>query len=170
VNIEQVFSPARDVPAMSDYQCLLLLGGDMQVDEDGRIREQRLCHHELMKMVRQRHHLSLFDNQRHLVNEYAFLRLHEGCSSRVWRSIILALKGFNAVSLVGEDAPEPINDLARWARRPEGLTPEQLTAFVKRVRYGLELEQVYSPADLNRYMEDLMDILIQENQRLPSPA
>ncbi|MFW6387271.1 MAG: hypothetical protein ACOC0G_01190 [Thermodesulfobacteriota bacterium] len=170
VNIEQVFSPARDVPALSDYQCLLLLGGDMQVDEDGKIREQRLCHHELMKMVRQRRHLSLFDNQRHLVNEYAFLRLHEGCSSRVWRSIILALKGFNAVSLVGEDAPEPINDLARWARRPEGLTREQLRAFVKRVRHGLELEQVYSPAKLNRYMEDLMDILIQENQRLSSPV
>lgn len=170
LNIEVFRSDGADTPALSDYQCLLLLGGDMQVDDDGKIREQRLCRHELMKMVRQRHHLSLFDNQRHTVNEYAFLRLHGGFPSSVWTTVIMALKGFNAVSLTGGEVAEPINDLALWARRPYALAPEQIEAFVRRVRHGLELEQAYSAAELNRYMGYVTEILVQENQRLEAPA
>lgn len=166
LNVEILWRNDADIPALSDYQCLLLLGGDMQVDDDGRIREQRMCQHELMKMVRQRHHLSLFDNRRHSVNEYAFLRLHGGFLPDVWTTVVLALKGFNAVSRVGDDAAEPINDLALWARRPYALTREQIEAFVRRVRHGLELEQIYLPAQLNRHMEDLTGILVAENQRL----
>jgi hypothetical protein len=170
LNVESLWDNDADIPALSDYKCLLLLGGDMQVDDDGKIREQRLCRHELMKMVRQRDHLSLFDNRRHMVNEYAFLRLHAGVPTDVWTTIVLALKGFNAVSRVGDDAVEPINDLALWARRPHALSMEQIEAFVRRVRHGLELEQVYLPAQLNRYMEDLTGTLVRENQRLVSSA
>ncbi|MFO7831168.1 MAG: hypothetical protein R6V18_04185 [Desulfuromonadaceae bacterium] len=169
LNVELLWVDDTDIPLLSDYQCLLLLGGDMQVDEDGKIREQRLCQHELMKMVRQRQHLSLFDNQRHTVNEYAFLRLHSGYTPGMWTSIILAMKGFNATSRVGNDAVEPINELALWARCPVALTQTQIETFVRRVRHGLELEQVYLCADLNRYMKDLTDILVRENQRLVSP-
>jgi len=170
LNIETFPHAEMDVPALSDYQCLLLLGGDMRVDADGQMREQRLCRHELMKMVRQRQHLSLFDNQRHQVNEYAFLRLHRSCEPAVWTTVFLALKGFNAVSLVGDDAPDPINDLALWGRRPQALEYSQIEAFVRRVRHGLEHEQSYSCVELNRYMGDLTDILVRENQRLELPV
>jgi hypothetical protein len=169
LNVEVFPNPDADLPELSDYLCLLLLGGDLQMDGDGKIREQRLCRHELMKMIRQREHLSLFDSRSHKVNEYAFLRLHAGCSPEVWTKIILALKGFNAVSRVGDDAGEPINDLALWARRPHALNQRQIEAFVRRVRHGLEVERAYSPAELNRYMGDLTDILVQENQRLQAP-
>jgi len=82
----------------------------------------------------------------------------------------MALKGFNAISRVGGDVAEPINDLALWARRPYALAPGQIEAFVRRVRCGLELEQAYSPAELNRYMVDVTDILVRENQRLETHA
>ncbi len=168
VNIEAVWPEPTEVPHLSDYKCLLLLGGDLQVDDDGRIREQRLCQHELMKLVRRRNHLSLFDNLRHSVNEYAFLRLHLERTTAERTSVFLALKGFNAVCLGGAELTEPIDELALWARRPNALRSEQLEAFVKRVRRGLELEQAYSAATLNRYMEDLGHILAQQNQRLPA--
>ncbi|MGC9518184.1 MAG: hypothetical protein ACP5FP_00805 [Desulfuromonadaceae bacterium] len=170
LNVETFPNTEADVPALSDYQCLLLLGGDMQVDADGQMREQRLCRHELMKMVRQRQHLSLFDNKRHLVHEYAFMRLQHNFGAALWTTVFLALKGFNAASLVGDDAPDPINDLALWGRRPQALTYAQIEAFVRRVRAGLEREQGYSCAELNRYMEDLTDILVRENRRLEPPA
>ncbi len=170
VNVEVLWPEATEVPELSDYKCLLLLGGDLQVDEDGRIREQRLCQHELMKLVRRRNHLSLFDNLRHSVNEYAFLRLHHDRTAAEWTSVFLALKGFNAVSLGGDALTEPIDELALWARRPEALPPAHIEAFIGRVRRGLELEQVYPAAALSRYMKDLGHILVQQNQRLPARA
>lgn len=170
VNVEVLRPETTEVPHLSDYKCLLLLGGDLQVDEDGRIREQRLCQHELMKMVRRRKHLSLFDNLRHSVNEYAFLRLHGDCGAEEWISVFLALKGFNAVCLGGDEVVEPIDELALWARRPEALSLAHIEAFINRVRRGLEIEQIYTPAALSRYMEDLGHILVQQNQRLPARA
>ncbi len=168
VNVEVLCPEATEAPDLSDYKCLLLLGGDLQVDEDGRIREQRLCQHELMKMVRRRNHLSLFDNLRHSVNEYAFLRLRGDYSVAEWTSVFLALKGFNAVCLGGAEITEPIDELAQWARRPEALPFAHIEAFIKRVRQGLELEQVYTAAALSQYMEDLGRILVQQNRRLPA--
>ena len=166
LNVEVLWPNATSTPALDDFKCLLLLGGDLRKDEDGKIREQRLCHHELMKVVRQRYHLSLFDHQRHTVNEYAFLRLRKDLDVGAWKNIVLAIKGFNAVSTVGEKGQEPINELAFWARRPEALTLERIEMFISRVRHGLELEGAYSPGELNQYMADLQAQLQRENQRL----
>jgi len=170
VNVEVLWPEATEVPDLSDYKCLLLLGGDLQVDEDGRIREQRLCQHELMKMVRRRNHLSLFDNLRHSVNEYAFLRLRGDCGVEAWTSVFLALKGFNAVCLGGDEITEPIDELALWARRPEALPFAHIESFINRVRQGLEREQIYTDVALSRYMKDLGRILVQQNQRLSARA
>lgn len=167
LNCEQIACGERLPPRLGDLLCLLLLGGDLQRDDStGDWVEQRLSRHELIKLVRRRQHLSLWDGRPHAVVEYAFCRLRAHWQVEDWFLLLLAVKGFNASADFGHGEQVPIELLAQWARRARPLAAHQIEGFVTRVAEGLLREQVYSAAQVSRWRVALEQRLWRENRRL----
>lgn len=157
---------AQRTPTLADYMCLLLLGGDLAQDESGAWQEQRLGQNELIKMLRQRNHLSLFDHQRHLVTEFAFLRLSAQRDYTRWHCLILAMVGLNRVTNFGQYCLEAMDDLLQWAHCPKAVSPEAVDSFVEKVRCGLELDSSL-PRDVSQQkLHQLRLWLEQQNAKI----
>lgn len=167
LNIECVQRSRQQVPEFSDYLCLLLLGGDLDRDDDGVIREQRFAQHELIKMIRQRRHFSLFDQQRHQVTEYAFLRLNAGLAAEEWLTLILALTGFNRHTDFEHYCQEALEGLQRWAHAPQAVAAADIERFVLRVRRGLEADGALDAALVEHHIHRLQRWLHCRNALLP---
>ena len=151
VNIESS-GPGPETPEINDYLCLLLLGGDLDRDESGRLRERRLADREFTRFVKLRRHISLVTQEPEKVVEFAFLRLRRDFD---YLPVILALKGFQAACRFSAGTRELIPDLVAWACRPAPLPAPALARFVDLVERGLAREGVYDAAFLARFKSQL---------------
>ncbi len=154
----------------SDLACLLLLGGDLRPDEEGRLREWRIYNNELD--TNQRRSLNFSDRKRHYckpgqeesegseVMEYKFARLRRPGFD--YSKMIVALKGYQcltharAVTIPKEgekELPEQLF-LRSWAERPEPLTSLELSSFVGTVERGLMEE--FSARRLDKRRRDAL--------------
>ena len=166
LNVECLTPVADEVADLSDYICLLLLGGDLAQDASGVWSERRFARNELMKMVQLRQHPSLFDHERHKVLEYAFLRLQDGRSSDQWLSLIIALIGFNRVTNFTKYCLEPLGELLHWAHDPRPLEDGQIDSFLHKVARGLSGDDLLPTPVADEHMVKLKEWLYQQNNKL----
>lgn len=153
-------------PTLADYKCMLLLGGDLVQDESGAWHEQRLGQNELIKMLRQRNHMSLFDHKRHVVTEFAFLRLSAQRDLSHWNCLILALVGLNRVTNFGKYCLEAMDDLLQWAHLPQAVSGEDVDSFINKVRCGLQLDSALEQEVMQQHLHQLRGWLERQNEKL----
>lgn len=168
LNVECLATDDLEVPQFSDYLCLLLLGGDLRVDEDGALRERRFARNELIKMVQQRCHESLFDRSRHLVTEYAFLRLSGQREYDDWLSLIIALTAFNRVTDFERYCLEAQGELLHWAHRPQPLTESQIELFMAKVERGISADPSLDRMLVRCHVQRIRRWLQRQNDQLHS--
>nr|WP_320115224.1 hypothetical protein [uncultured Desulfuromonas sp.] len=166
LNVECVSSEALQVPEFGDYLCLLLLGGDLVVNDEGQVQERRFARNELIKMIQQREHLSLFDDRRHRVSEFAFLRLTPDRSAQDWQTLILVLSGFNRVSDLERYCLEAQGELLHWAHQPTPVEENQIEAFLGKIEAGLRADTALSESLVTEKMQRVRDALKRKNQWL----
>ncbi len=138
----------------NDLICLLLLGGDVREDEQGRLRERRIYEGEIvnpytgLEFSRLNYHRRLEGAEDVRVVEFGFPRLRSDCD---YEPLILALRGMqwesNPAPLVsGAEAEqaewraELATLLAGWAADPYPLGEADISGFLKRVEAGLAHE------------------------------
>lgn len=158
-------TPYGELERSSDLFCLLLLGGDVRRDADGRVTERRIAHHEIedtaggLYFSKENYH-SRGDGTRSKVIEYQFPRLALGMD---YAPLIMALKGFH---LAGN--PHPINpfmggthhtpdhplliELKEWAARPRPLTELQIGQFLACAERGLAGEAAGHPTHTRSFI------------------
>lgn len=141
-----------------DLACLLMLGGELRKDEEGKLREWRVYNNELDTNFRKS--LNFCDRKYHFskpqqdpeeaseVMEYKFFRLHEGEFD--YEEIIFALKGYQskthgrAISILNDE--KEFRELSehrfirKWARSPKPLNDQDICGFMSTVAGGLEEE------------------------------
>ena len=135
--------------------CLLLLGGDLRPDENGKLREARLYWKEIIRDDRNvyfsrlnRHHNSPEESAWNSVVEYQFSRLFFDYD---YQPLMMAIKGFqlgaNPYPLKGcLDCPheefhqEVEHFLIQWAANPIPVCKRSLEKFITIVEQGLEQE------------------------------
>jgi hypothetical protein len=166
LNVECVSSDELQVPEFGDYLCLLLLGGDLVVTEDGQVQERRFARNELIKMIQQRDHLSLFDDRRHRVSEFAFLRLKRDRSHEDWLTLILVLAGFNRVSDLERYCLEAQGELLHWAHQPKPVAEAQVEIFLSKVEAGLRADAALSDDLVTQQVQRVREWLERKNQWL----
>jgi len=162
VNIESSGS-GPVVPQVNDYLCLLLLGGDLAVDESGRLRERRLADREFTRFVKLRRHISLVSEEPEKVVEFAFLRLRRDFD---YLPLILTLKGFQASCRFEAGTRELLPALVDWACHPVPLPVPAVRRFVDLVERGLKREGVYDAAFRARFRARLGDLLERRQELL----
>ncbi|MCD6430992.1 MAG: hypothetical protein J7L57_07220 [Deltaproteobacteria bacterium] len=154
-------------PQLDDFLCLLLLGGDLGYNEDGQLKEKRFADKEFHRIINHRRHLSLLEEIKKDVIEYAFLRLwKKGERNYNYRPVILALKGFQYAYHLGANCLDQLPEMLSWAEKPSPLPTASLNNFVYNVENGLKTEGVYSEDFLANYTKELSDILLGRQQLL----
>lgn len=172
--------------ADADLACLLMLGGDLRPDPDGRLREWRIHNNELD--TNQRKSLNFSDRKRHYskpeqdpseaseVMEYKFLRLRK--EQFDYSKVIVALKGYQrftharAVTVPPEGCKElPEQTFMRtWAASPQALSPLEIDAFTSKVERGLMEE--FNTRSLDKRRRDALEAihadLVERNQYVSS--
>jgi hypothetical protein len=152
--------------------CLLLLGGDLRPDEDGKLREARLYWKEIIRDDRNvyfsrfnRHHNSPDSTAWSSVVEYQFSRLFFDYD---YQPLITAIKGFqlgaNPYPLKGfPDCPyeefhqEVEHFLIQWAADPIPVCKRSVEKFISIVERGLEQEvQELGSKKYARYAQRLL--------------
>lgn len=169
-----------------DLVCLLLLGGDIRPDKDGKLREWRIYNNELDTNFMKSIHFS--DRKIHFskpgqdecdaanVMEYKFPRLHK--EETDYESIIVALKGYQfeshtrpiSIHKSGEgDLPEQIF-LRKWANQPKSITKENINSFLEKVEKGIMEENKGAKLGRNKIklLAKIEDILIRQNKMVSS--
>jgi hypothetical protein len=141
-------------PSLDDLLCLLILGGDVNIADDGILRERRLYRREIynkytgLDFSRYNKHRVHADSSPADVIEYQFPRLFYEHS---YVDVMMALKGFQ---LAGNPAPLDLSPdsphlaynrslesgLLRWAEEPYALTLQAVNRFLGRVEEGLAYE------------------------------
>ncbi len=154
-------------PQLDDFLCLLLLGGDLGYDQNGRLKEKRLADKEFHRIIKRRRHLSLLEGTKKEVIEYAFLRLWKSDQRNYdYLPVILALKGFQYAYYLKANCLEQLPSLQAWAENPAPLPRASLNNFVKNVGKGLKKEGVYSENFISEYKQELSKILLERQQLL----
>ncbi len=169
-----------------DYLCcLLLLGGDRRQDQEGKFRETRIYHKEIISRDGKlcfsrlnRHHSSPDDRSENVVVEYQFSRLYRDYD---YQPLIMALKGFqmeaNPYPLkiyqgcpYGEFHREIEDTLVRWAARPTPISRQTLDAFLTIVEKGLDTEAREFGPKYGKYVQRILgsieEQLHRRNQRI----
>ncbi|OHB25501.1 MAG: hypothetical protein A2X84_10065 [Desulfuromonadaceae bacterium GWC2_58_13] len=147
-------------PTLEDYLCLLLLGGDLRLSDDGVLREHRFANNELRGIVQQRKHLSPYDNHEHLVTEFSFLRLwRKGERNYGYLPVIMAIKGFQWAYDIRSYCREPAGDMLLWAHRPQPLPDAAISRFLQQVESGLIREGAHARSLISAQMEEVRSIL-----------
>jgi len=147
--------PPGAPPAPQHLICLLILGGDLNPDEEGVLRERRLHGREIyneftgLDFSRYNEHRARPDDDHPAqVIEYEFPRLFYEHS---YADLVIALKGFQFATNpppldLSPDSPhltynrEIERELLAWAEAPYGLAREDIDIFVARVEEGLAYE------------------------------
>jgi gamma-glutamylcyclotransferase (GGCT)/AIG2-like uncharacterized protein YtfP len=141
-------------PSLDDLLCLLVLGGDINVGEDGVLRERRVYQREIynkytgLDFSRYNKHRVYEDSSPAEVIEYQFPRLFYEHS---YMELLMALKGFQLA-----ENPPPLDlapdsphldynrtleaGLLEWAEEPYILSASAISRFVDRVERGLAYE------------------------------
>ena len=149
-------------PKLDDFLCLLLLGGDLGYDENGRLKEKRFADKEFHRVIKRRRHLSLLEGVKKEVIEYAFLRLWKREDRNYdYLPVILTLKGFQYAYHLGANCHDQLPGLQSWAEKPCPLPAASLQTFVKNVEYGLKKEGAYSDDFLAGFAKELYKILLE---------
>lgn len=149
----------------SDLACLLLLGGDLKKDNDGKLRESRIFQNELDTNFQNAIHFS--DRKHHFtkheqdyddaadVMEYKFLRLFNKRFD--YEPIIHALKGYqfhtharpiNIQLSRDKELPEQ-TFLRQWAENPQPVSQSDMANFLEKVERGLHEESGVCRLDSN---------------------
>lgn len=166
LNVEDVDQGHKEVPVLSDYLCLLLLGGDLGCNEDGGLIERRFARNELIKMVEQRQHTSLFDQLSHRVTEFAFLRLNSAHNTESWLSLVLVLLGYNRSSSFDRYCLEPVGELIPWAHDPQPVSESDIYSFLAKVKRGLEADSSLDADLIESHLDRVSRWLQRENSRI----
>lgn len=147
--------PFGPPPALGDLICLLILGGDLGPDEDGRLRERRIFNGEIVDELAglsfsrlNEHRGHPYEDEGTAVAAFDFPRLFYEHS---YLDLILALKGFQLA-----DNPPPLElsswapyhdanrelaeALAQWAADPRPVGATDQGAFLARLERGLTYE------------------------------
>lgn len=143
-----------------DLVCLLMLGGDLRHDSDGKLREWRVHANELDTNFM--HSLHFSDRKYHFcrpdqdqdeaadIMEYKFMRLFSNETD--YESLIVALKGYQLsvhgrpVSIQldkGYELPEQIF-MREWAANPQPLDHLSISGFIGKVERGIIEEKNFS--------------------------
>ncbi len=162
------------------FLCLLLLGGDLREDNDGKLREMRIFHQEILHpdmgvyLSRlNRHHQNPKDNRWQSVVEYQFPRLYYDYD---YQPLILALKGFQRGA-----NPYPFKDchdcpdqelhkeveiaLKQWATFPAALSDQTLNDFMQVVAAGLDAEASSAGPAYRAYVTSQLQIIERQLRR-----
>lgn len=135
-----------------DLVCLLLLGGDIRPDLEGKLRERRIFDGELDINVSKS--LNFSDRKFHFtkpdqaeseasdVMEYKFIRLNREDTD--YESLIIALKGYQfgtrarpiKTQTLEKEMPEQAF-LRAWAANPQPLDSSAINKFIEKVERGL---------------------------------
>ena len=165
----------------SDLVCLMMLGGDLRRDEEGKLREWRIFNKELDTNMRdslnfsdRKYHYSRPDqseDEASDVMEYKFLRLRQ--EETDYSNIIIALKGYQfgtharpiSIPKQGQkELPEQIF-LREWAASPQALSIPEIQSFVDTVERGLCEE--HNVTSVNKrgqtYLENIYFTLLERN-------
>lgn len=149
------------------FLCLLLLGGDLREDDNGRLREMRIFQQEILHPEMglflsrlNRHAQKPGEKSRTAVVEYQFSRLHYDYD---YQPLILALKGFQRHTnpFPFKDCPDCPNleqqqdietALKQWAAFPTPVSPRTCGNFLEIVRAGLEEEAAIAGPGYGEYI------------------
>ena len=167
--------PDRPFQKLADPQfflCLLLLGGDLRVDDQGRLREMRIYHEEILHpdvgicLSRlNRHHQNPNDRRWSSVVEFQFPRLLADVD---YQPLIMALKGFQMAANpypfkgVKDDPFQEYNQeiegaLIQWAAYPAAVSENSLTAFLDLVAQGVQEEADRFGIEYEDYARTMME-------------
>lgn len=162
------------------FICLLLLGGDLREDGEGRLREMRIFQGEILHpgtglhLSRlNRHHQRPGEESTIPVVEYQFARLHYEYD---YQPLILALKGFQRRAnprpfkgCAGGPDQEFTRDLEaaleQWAAFPSPISQQCCSDFVEIVRAGLEEEAAGAGPRYARYIRGHLETIAARLQR-----
>ncbi len=151
--------------------CLLLLGGDLRLDEDGRMREMRLYRQEIIRDEDEvcfsrlnKHHSSPEDMDWSVVIEYQFSRLYFDYD---YQPLLMALKGYQMTAnpyplVTGLDCPheqihrDVAGALIKWAANPTSVAQQTLDTFMSLIEDGLEKEAALVGPKYARYVRRIL--------------
>ncbi len=163
------------------FLCLLLLGGDLRKDDQGRLREWRIhkeeiTHPEVGVCLSRlnRHHQNPSERKWSSVVEFQFPRLTAG---RDYQPLIMALKGFqiaaNPYPFKGvKECPfqalyeEIEQSLVDWAAQPMPVSASSLNAFIDLVEKGLKEEALKCGAEYDAYCRLMLGRIETELQEI----
>lgn len=160
-------------PSLDDLLCLLILGGDINIGEDGVLRERRVYQREIynkytgLDFSRYNKHRVYEDSSPAEVIEYQFPRLFYEHS---YMELLMALKGFQLA-----ENPPPLDlapdspyldynrtleaGLLEWAEEPYVVSASAIDSFVGRVEKGLAYETKvlggHDPAFCRHWLESI---------------
>lgn len=151
--------------------CLLMLGGDIQKDTTGGLREKRIYQKEIINVYtgltfsRLNYHKSdeLAEKTQQVV-EYQFPRLFY---EHNYEPLILALKGYQLarnpyILNLSKDCPElPYHKeiarhLIQWAKEPKPVSEKDINNFLKEVKMGLENERKTGSGHGKKYIDRMI--------------
>jgi gamma-glutamylcyclotransferase (GGCT)/AIG2-like uncharacterized protein YtfP len=164
--------PVGAPPAPPHLICLLILGGDLNFDEEGVLRERRLYRREIYNEFTgldfsryNTHRNRAEDDDPALVIEYEFPRLFYEHS---YVDLVMALKGYQLADNpppldLSPDSPhldynrEVERELLRWAEVPYALPHDDVASFLATVERGLSYERAelggHPPEFCTRWLE-----------------
>ncbi|MBW1645191.1 MAG: hypothetical protein JRJ56_02525 [Deltaproteobacteria bacterium] len=158
-------------PELNDYLCLLMLGGDLGRDEQGRFVERRLANNELRGVIQHRKHLSLFEQRKKEVIEYSFMRLWAPAARDYdYFPLIMALKGFQFGYNLDLSCRDQVQGMLYWAQSPRPLPPAAIDRFVAIVSKGLRREGAHSSDLIDSVAKELERILRHWNRQLAAAS
>ncbi len=164
INIEQQIHGLLE-PQLSDFLCLLLLGGDLGFNEKGQLKEKRFADREFHRFIKRRRHLNLISETKKDVIEYAFLRLKKrAAENHDYKTIIMTLKGFQNAYKIERNCNHQIPEMLAWAETPYPLTIAARRDFVNNVINGLKKEAVYDTNCIDTFSHRLTERLSQAQQ------
>lgn len=167
-------------PSNPEYLiCLLMLGGDLGLDNNGKLVERRITNGEIIDSYDELHfscenrHSSklsfssdsdeITEDKGTLVTEYKFARLREDHN---YEPLIMALKGFQIVyaprplisriRFIDQEKLPEVKTLMDWANSPYPLPNSVLNKFLSLVEEGLMSEKEGKPAHKISYINDCL--------------
>jgi gamma-glutamylcyclotransferase (GGCT)/AIG2-like uncharacterized protein YtfP len=159
------------LPDPNYFLCLLLLGGDLTLDDQGKLREMRIYHEEILHpdvgvcLSRlNRHHQNPQDRRWSSVVEFQFPRLF---AKHDYQPLLMALKGFqmaaNPFPFKGvkdcpyqEEYAEIEAALIQWAAYPTAVATSSLNGFIDLVTKGLAEEAKQCSEEYEAYSSAIM--------------
>ncbi|MBD3306484.1 hypothetical protein GF339_08780 [candidate division KSB3 bacterium] len=177
--------PFQKIETPEYLLCLLLLGGDLRLDDEGILREMRIYQHDIIREGNNvhfsrfnRHHKDPEDMSWSFVVEYQFPRL---LFDYDYQPLIMALKGLqlaanpyplkNVQDCPYEDLHREIETfLIQWATHPTPISAHTLEAFLAVIEHGLDKEAAVVGSKQWRYAQRILgrieEQLKRRNQRI----